>query len=61
MVDDIYPILKQYFGFDEFRFPQKEIITDVLSKKDVFVLIGVNILEENFLVRSYRFNWYSNR
>lgn len=39
MSDPLYPILKQYFGYDEFRFPQKEIITDVLGKKDVFVLM----------------------
>lgn len=32
-------ILKQYFGYDDFRYPQKEIITDVLNKKDVFVLM----------------------
>lgn len=39
MSDLLYPKLKQYFGFNEFRFPQKEIITDVLDKKDVFVLM----------------------
>lgn len=36
---DIYFTLKQYFGYDEFRYPQKEIISDVLNKKDVFVLM----------------------
>lgn len=39
MPDPLLTILKQYFGFDEFRYPQKEIITDVLNKKDVFVLM----------------------
>src|SRR3989344_936846 len=39
MLNPLYAALKQYFGFDEFRFPQKEIISDVLNKKDVFVLM----------------------
>lgn len=39
MPDPLYSTLKQYFGFDEFRFPQKEIVTDALNKKDVFVLM----------------------
>ena len=32
-------ILKKYWGYDEFRTPQKEIITAVLSGKDSFGLM----------------------
>ncbi len=32
-------LLKKYFGYDEFRENQKEIIQNVLDKKDTFVLI----------------------
>lgn len=39
MPDPLLPTLKQTFGFDEFRYPQKEIISDVLNRKDVFVLM----------------------
>lgn len=39
MPDPLKTLLKQYFGYDEFRYPQKEIISDVLNKKDVFVLM----------------------
>ncbi len=35
----LYSTLKQYYGYDEFRPLQKSIVTDVLNKKDVFVLI----------------------
>lgn len=35
----IYATLKQYYGYDKFNPLQKEIIEDVLAKKDVFVLI----------------------
>ncbi|MDY0090162.1 MAG: ATP-dependent DNA helicase RecQ [Flavobacteriaceae bacterium] len=34
MYDIIYDILKQYWGFENFRTPQKEIIESVLSGKD---------------------------
>lgn len=39
MKTDIYSLLKHYYGYDEFRPLQKEIIEDVLAKKDVFVLM----------------------
>src|SRR5215213_5969314 len=32
-------VLKDYFGYDTFRFPQAEIINDVLSGHDVLVLM----------------------
>jgi len=32
-------LLKTHFGFDEFRFLQKEIIENILKKKDTFVLM----------------------
>ncbi len=35
----MYDTLKKYFGYNEFRPLQQEIINDVLSKKDVFVLM----------------------
>lgn len=35
----LYSTLKQFYGYDEFRPLQKDIVTDVLDKKDVFVLI----------------------
>ncbi|MDW7728200.1 MAG: DNA helicase RecQ [Candidatus Methanoperedens sp.] len=34
-----YEVLQRYFGFSEFRHPQKEIITDILNHKDVLVLM----------------------
>ncbi len=35
----MHTILKKYFGYNDFRPLQQEIINDVLSKKDVFVLM----------------------
>jgi ATP-dependent DNA helicase RecQ len=35
----LYSTLKQFYGYDKFRPLQKSIVTDVLNKKDVFVLI----------------------
>ncbi|HIG93997.1 MAG: ATP-dependent DNA helicase RecQ [archaeon GW2011_AR13] len=32
-------VLKRYFGYDEFRYPQEEIIKSVLEKKDVFAIL----------------------
>jgi ATP-dependent DNA helicase RecQ len=31
--------LQQYFGFDSFKFPQEDIITNLLSGKDTFVIM----------------------
>jgi len=39
MDTNLYTTLKKYFGYDQFRPLQKEIITDVLNSKDVFVLV----------------------
>lgn len=36
---DIYAILKKYWGYDEFRPMQKEIINSILSKKDTLALL----------------------
>jgi ATP-dependent DNA helicase RecQ len=36
---DIYKVLQDRFGFDEFRFGQEEIIRDVISQKDVIALL----------------------
>lgn len=38
-MSDIYNILQTYFGFTTFKPLQEKIITDVLQKKDVFVLM----------------------
>ncbi len=38
-MQDIYSTLQKYFGYSTFRPLQKEAITDVLTKKDVFVLM----------------------
>lgn len=39
MDQQIYSTLKKFYGYDEFRPLQKDIVTDVLNKKDTFVLI----------------------
>lgn len=39
MVQDLNLTLKQYFGFDNFRGSQEQIIRDVLGKKDVMVIM----------------------
>lgn len=39
MESTLYATLKQFYGYDEFRPLQKQIIQDVLDKKDTFVLI----------------------
>jgi ATP-dependent DNA helicase RecQ len=36
---DLRPTLKKYFGYDEFRPLQEEIITDALAGRDVFALM----------------------
>lgn len=38
-MDEVYRVLKEYFGYSEFRPLQEAIIKDVLAKKDVFVLM----------------------
>jgi len=38
----MYPTLKKYFGYDEFRPLQKEIVERVLAKNDV---IGIDLVE----------------
>ncbi len=38
-IHDIYENLKRYFGYGSFRYPQEEIIKDVLAGRDVFVLM----------------------
>ncbi len=34
-----HQILKNYYGFDKFRYPQEEIITDLINNQDLFVLM----------------------
>src|SRR5579872_4584395 len=38
-MEEVYGVLQKYFGYSSFRPLQKEIITDVLNGKDVFVLM----------------------
>src|SRR5476651_1541671 len=38
-LSNLYPALKQYFGYDSFRPLQEEIITDALAGRDVFALL----------------------
>jgi len=38
-LEDSRSILKQYWGFDEFRPPQQEIIDAVIQKKDTIALL----------------------
>jgi len=36
---EINSVLKKYWGFDEFRFPQEKIITSILEKNDTIALL----------------------
>ncbi len=38
-MDNLYPTLQKYFGYTTFRPQQEQAITDVVNKKDVFVLM----------------------
>ncbi len=38
-MEEMYAVLRKYFGYSSFRPLQKEIITDILNGKDVFVLM----------------------
>ena len=38
-MENAYAVLQKYFGYDSFRPLQKEIVTDILAGKDVFVLM----------------------
>ena len=44
MPQDIQTTLKTYFGYDNFRPLQRQIIEEVLDKKDVFVLMPGQII-----------------
>ena len=39
MADILEKSLKEYFGYDSFRNPQKDIIQDALANKDQFVIL----------------------
>lgn len=39
MLQDLHQVLKKYFGYEVFRPLQKQVIDDVISQKDVFVLM----------------------
>ena len=38
-ISEIHRILKSYFGYDQFRHPQEEIIQHILNKKDCLVIM----------------------